>query len=491
MRDSATGGRGRIDPLLLTALTAACATAGPMGPGVEAGPRVETVAPAAQSRGASATTDLLIRFDRALSDATAQVRVSGRWSGPVSGTVSLAEEGRALRVALARPLAAGEQVTATLVRGSARSRDGRAGPGFTWNFWVGTRATSMTFASVGTIAVRRPQESRIQTYGAFAGDLDRDGWSDLVLPNEQSADLRIFLNDGTGGYGAFDVVPVPQGDDPSTNEGADLDGDGDLDFVVGSARGQFASVYHGDGAGGLVHRQNLEVGIGVRGVCLIDFENDGDPDLVATAFGGDHVAFFTNDGSGAFGPPATMDVADGEWSCAAGDADDDGLVDVFVGARTSQEVVVLGSSGDGRFREIGRAASGGDPWMLGAGDVDGDGRVDVAAVNAAAASLTILRGDGRGGLVVRETHALDGFPLAVDLGDLNGDGHLDVVTSDFSTGRFVLFRGGAGGLSRDPVELAAPAAASCAILHDRDNDGDLDVSGIDEVDDVLILFENR
>jgi hypothetical protein len=32
---------------------------------------------------------------------------------------------------------------------------------------------------------------------------------------------------------------------------------------------------------------------------------------------------------------------------------------------------------------------------------------------------------------------------------------------------------------------------SCTVLHDRDNDGDLDISGIDEMVDLLILFENR
>ena len=41
-----------------------------------------------------------------------------------------------------------------------------------------------------------------------------------------------------------------------------------------------------------------------------------------------------------------------------------------------------------------------------------------------------------------------------------------------------------------PLVLAC-SSSSCAILHDRDNDGDLDVGGIDEVDDLLILFENR
>ena len=36
----------------------------------------------------------------------------------------------------------------------------------------------------------------------------------------------------------------------------------------------------------------------------------------------------------------------------------------------------------------------------------------------------------------------------------------------------------------------ASSAGSCATLHDRDNDGDLDITGIDEVDDLIFIFEN-
>ncbi|HEU4929591.1 MAG TPA: FlgD immunoglobulin-like domain containing protein, partial [Candidatus Krumholzibacteria bacterium] len=33
--------------------------------------------------------------------------------------------------------------------------------------------------------------------------------------------------------------------------------------------------------------------------------------------------------------------------------------------------------------------------------------------------------------------------------------------------------------------------ASCATLHDRDNDGDMDITGLDEVDDWVYLYENN
>ncbi len=483
---------GSVPLSVALALSSACASSDDPA-GVGAHLAVASVVPGPNALDAPAEADLLVSFDRPLDAASVDdgdVLVFGRWSGPVSGT-ALVEGDRTLRFRLSRPLSAGEPVTATVPRGAVRSVSGETVRGHSWTFWVRAMASGAPLTLVETLPVRLPGEARIQTYGAYAGDLNADGWSDLILPNERSSDLRIFLNDGAGGYGTFEVVAVPEGDDPSTNEGADFDGDGVIDFVVGSARGPLAAVYHGDGSGGMTHRQNLDVGEAVRGVCVLDFEADGDPDIAATSHAGGHVAFFGNDGRGAFTLAGTLDVADGEWSCASGDANEDGLLDLFVGARGSREVVVLASRGDGTFTETGRVSAGGDPWMLAAGDLTGDGHIDVAAVNADDASLAVLVGDGRGGLSLDSRYALDGFPLAIDLGDLNGDGALDVVASDYGTGRFVLFQNrGDGMLDRTAVELAAPAAASCAILHDRDNDGDLDLTGIDEVDDVLLLFEN-
>ena len=42
----------------------------------------------------------------------------------------------------------------------------------------------------------------------------------------------------------------------------------------------------------------------------------------------------------------------------------------------------------------------------------------------------------------------------------------------------------------NPRSFKSSSAGSCAVVHDRDNDGDLDVTGIDEDDDVLVILEN-
>ena len=444
-----------------------------IGPGTPL--QIRSVTPTPNTISVGASDDLVVEFDRPLDAATVSpddVRVFGRWSGVLAGSVTLADEDRALRFSPSRSLSAGEWVTATIPTGSVRALDGaELERGHTWTFWVAVTPTSMTLDHVSTLDVRRPGEERIQTYGAYAGDLDGDGWSDLILPNEESGDLRVFMNDGTGGYGPFTVVPIPEANEPSTNEGADFDGNGDIDFAVGSAQGSHVAIFHGDGAGGLVHRQNLEAGAKVRGVCLLDFENDG---------------------SGIFGSRGTFEAGDGEWSCATGDLNEDGLMDLVIGSRLSLDIAAFVSNGDGTFTERDRIPAGGDPWMLAGGDLNGDGHVDFAAVNASEGTLAVYLGDGEAGLTLDQNHFLGAFPLAIDLGDLDGDGDLDAVSSHFGSGHFEVHANlGDGFLSRLPTSLTAPTAASCAILHDRDNDGDLDVSGIDEVDDLLILFENR
>ena len=449
---------------------------------------------------ASTSTAIELRFNRPIDPASVDntdLRVFGRWSGVRNGQLSLLDNNRSLRLALDQPLFNGEAVSLTLPGTAITALDGSPlEQGYSWAFSTEATPAALQFTETAVVSARvAGSTEQIQTYGAYAGDLNEDGWSDFVVPNEITNDLRIFLNDGAGGYGAFSIVPIDGGARPSPNDGGDFDGDGDIDFAVGSAGGDKVHIFLGDGKGGLVQTQNLTAGQRVRGVCLLDFENDGDPDIAATAFEGDLVALFRNEGNGNFVNAGFMQAGLGEWSCAAADMDADGKTDLIIGTRSSDELFVYTSDGDGTFTLASRQSANGDPWMLAAGDLNRDGNVDIAAANASAKSLTVAMGTGTGNLLAPVSYSLaendDGFPLAVDMGDLDGDGDLDIVTADFRTRLFLIHENqGDGSFLRLSNQLLAPQAASCAILHDRDNDGDLDITGIDEVEDVLLLYSH-
>jgi hypothetical protein len=89
------------------------------------------------------------------------------------------------------------------------------------------------------------------------------------------------------------------------------------------------------------------------------------------------------------------------------------------------------------------------------------------------------------------TKATGEFPLAIDTGDIDGDGDLDLVSSDYSSGTWTIWENTGTGSFVVPHLLPASAAGSCATLHDRDNDGDLDLTGLDEIDDWVYLYKNN
>ncbi len=140
--------------------------------------------------------------------------------------------------------------------------------------------------------------------------------------------------------------------------------------------------------------------------------------------------------------------------------------------------------------------AGSRPWMVVAGDVNSDGNVDVVSANSGNSTVSVVLGDGAGGLQLPQNYNSGAnFPLAIDLGDVDGDGDLDMMVSNFGTttpgsGKWRLWENDSSGNFTVVQDFPARTAASCAVFHDRDNDGDTDITGIDEMEDELVLFRN-
>lgn len=457
-----------------------------------------SVGPAPQSLAAGRQTAITVTYDRPVKPpppGSKVVRAFGRWSGPMAGEVGLGADRQTMTFIPAGAFAAGEWVTVTVAGDVVDDVGERMAGSFSWNYWVASGVGSLALTRSSTVPIRQPGEGWIQSYGSYAGDLDGDGYPDLIIPNERSNDLRVFINDGLGGYSNFSTYTIPGGARPSTNEGADFDGDGLIDFAVGNSASNLVSLFRGGAGGALSHAANHVGDDGVRGLCVVDLDGDGSMDVVTAnrRGGGDgNVSLFINGGSGAFGPGLAFEAGGvGETACAAADANGDGIIDVFVGAIRSGEVILLLGDGRGGLRRSAAVSANGGPWMLGAGDVDGDGHADVVSANFAENSVSIMVGDGAGGLRLQSVVPVGSEPIAVDLGDLDGDGDLDLVTSNFGGASWTVLENDGRGTFGNARALAASRAGSCAVLVDRDNDGDLDLIGIDELDDLLFLFTNR
>jgi hypothetical protein len=456
---------------------------------------VVSVAPAARTVTAPTWAGVTVQFDREVDAGTvtaSSFRAFGRWSGAVTGTYSLSPDGTAVTLDPDEPFSAGEQVMVVLSHDLAGT-DGAflRAAGYSYQFWTRARVAAAAFPAFSVMSTNAGPESS-RPYGGIGSDLDNDGWLDITTVNEDTADLRVFMNDGdgTGSYASFSQPTSPVNVQASPSEPADFNADGNTDICVCNISTSSVSILLGNGDGTFGPQQEITVGGDPRGIAVLDIDGDGDLDIANTNFSSNEMSILRNDGAGVFSSPFFFEGGgNGEWSLAAADMDEDGLLDLVMGARFSADLHVLRNNGDTTFTNIATTSGVGQTWMIAVGDVNGDGHEDVVSANSGSNHASVVLGTGTGGLGASVSYAVDPFPLATDLGDLDGDGDLDWSVSSFQ-GDWRLFENdGSGGYSF-LAEIDAPSNASCSIMLDIDNDADLDLALIDEIADVVDLRRN-
>jgi hypothetical protein len=141
-----------------------------------------------------------------------------------------------------------------------------------------------------------------------AGDVNGDGWPDLVLTSgsEATATIWVLLNNQHGGFTQSTILTCQNSFttpcDPSEVLLADLNGDGNLDLIVGEVSLGGVVVYLGDGHGGFTQKQALNDALAAPGPIMVgDVNGDGIPDIGLSEAG--TVAIFLGKGDGTFYAP--------------------------------------------------------------------------------------------------------------------------------------------------------------------------------------------
>jgi hypothetical protein len=339
--------------------------------------------------------------------------------------------------------------------------------------------------------------------GGAAGDIDGDGWLDLVIT--EWGPCRVFHNEGGKGFREITERAGLVGNDWSTSAAfLDYDRDGKLDLVVVDYLVFDPKVVAKPGEGECRWKGH-PVMCGPKGLAPA------------------HDRLFRGHGDGTF-EDVTLQAHFRPAEPAFGlgvmtlDYDDDGDTDIFV-TNDSTPNHLWENRGDGTFVEVGfrrgvsHDANGKAQASMGiaCGDWNGDGRDDLFVTNFSGESDALYA--SAKGLGFRERSASAGIagPSLPTLGwgthmvdfDLDGDldlsvlnGHVypqaDLPGTDTSYAqRDQLFRNdGHGRFTVENLSDAPPMVSRASAFADLDGDGDLDLVGLQVDGQVRVLLNN-
>ena len=369
-------------------------------------------------------------------------------------------------------------------------------------------------------------ERRFDQGGIVAGDFNNDGKTDLVVValTGDGSPVHVWLG---GGDGTFSRVGPGYATGYGTGSAdfavTDLDGDGNLDLVVGSSsEGLYGASINSQGQSQFL----LGRGDGTfasppiydnAAAAIADYDRDGKLDLLALDLSSatHGVRPLLGDGAGGFHAgafsPLGFDFYDGllqSWS--APDLDGDGKADLVTTQSTFDQPPTatlhtrLGN-GDGTFHSSGTDLAlgfglGSFGYVNGAlpatGDFNGDGKTDLAMIGygAADSALYLFAGNGDGSVVA---------PAAIDTGlagagdpsgavlaaDFNADGKPDLVLIDAGRrydstpvpGSVRVYRNLGGGAFAPALVLGGAAYPEGLAIGDVNGDGRLDIVVASEI----------
>ena len=179
------------------------------------------------------------------------------------------------------------------------------------------------------------------TYCVKAGDMDGDGWPDIVTGDVDNT-VQVWENDGTPFSGAWTLQATETGDGDIRSVGlADFDNDGNLDIASGSTNeGSYELIlWENGGSWSFTEHDAGQATYSIYGLTAADFNLDGFSDIGAVTYsttGTREVLTFENDADSPFDWSFTKVQAgtetDERFRCvAAADFDNDGDPDLATG----------------------------------------------------------------------------------------------------------------------------------------------------------------
>ena len=330
------------------------------------------------------------------------------------------------------------------------------------------------------------------------GDFNHDDQLDIVVSNNESGNVGIFLGHGDGSFEAQRIYPLDPHSHPEYITVGDLNKDNELDVVVVDSINDRVHILLGDGNGSfaIISTYDTISESNPVSVAVSDFNNNNLSDIVVVNHGISNMIVLmdywiklstrqANYKLGVVSPGAV----------AVADFNNDHIPDIV--SNSGGDIFILNGLDDGSFdrRSISKITSPVESmWRICVEDVNNDGWMDIVTANEYHDSVGVLLGHGNGTFGVMTTYSTenDSYPVWVTLGDMNADGHLDIVCANMHSHEIgILLGNGDGTFATVMVSVTVPGySPSFVALGDINNDHRLDIVAVDRYLYIHFLIRN-
>ncbi|MEI8611109.1 VCBS repeat-containing protein [Enterovibrio sp. Hal110] len=311
--------------------------------------------------------------------------------------------------------------------------------------------------------------------GVAVGDLNEDGYPDVVLTNKDTNEgLFIYFGDKTGSLGAPTQVKTPHGSQHVTL--GDINGDNTPDLIVmgwGNNDNALTQnlIFKNTGKGQFEHYQVLSEtsgNVSYNNAAFIDIDRDGSPEIIATE-GKSNVGIYKKDNAGFFQLSTSYPNAKSR-EFAVGDLNNDGYPDIVTDK-------VLLNDKQGGFN-VASETGAGHYVSQQLADFNNDSYLDLLTNGQNGMDLFLNDGTGH---FKKEMSFPGQSHYSVIIGDVNNDGYPDIASNNriwsdnnSSTEQLKLFTNSPGLVFKES-EIENPEQMSPSIMADLDKDGDNDM----------------
>ena len=343
--------------------------------------------------------------------------------------------------------------------------------------WAYSDSGKMTGQTSSTFQFAPRASTGLAPYTVELADMDGDGDLDFVTSNlvdKEFSTVSVAKNDGDGTFAP--TVDYPVGPNPTDLRLADFNGDGKSDVVcLAALSGDFGESYvtvlFNNGTGGLINSNDYSVGENANsgGVDVGDYNGDGHLDFaVASLMTGVHV--YRNTGNGVFTLWAQMAVSMEPTHIASADFNGDGRLDLVLGNVDAAQVYLNNGAGFTPGVYLDNFPDG--VQGIATGDFDNDGRPDFATTGR---SLSVYRNLGGGASFAKTAYLAGENQVGIKTADMDGDGRLDITVSNYLANSVSVYSNDGAGHFPDKREWGVGMAPNSHGIGDVNEDGQPDI----------------